>query len=135
MKREKIISYAKTIKEKEFWKLFFEEIDKRSFVKATFKAEQFGVYIHSKKHFNSSGGKYSLMYTRNGSFKMNYRSYKGKSWNGLNRLKNWCIAPELPEKFYLSLNFKNLLTGMDLIDIPRLVNSSTSKQIIDDLFH
>lgn len=134
IKREKFISYSKTIKEKEFWNLFFKEIDKRSFVQATFQVAEFGVHIHSKKHFNSSGGKYSLMYTRNGSFKMNDASFQGKSWNGLNRLKNWCITPGLSEKFYSCLNSKNLLIGMELINISRLVNSSTPQQIIDDLF-
>jgi hypothetical protein len=123
------------VKGKEFWDLFFKEIDKRSFVTATFKVSEFGVYITNKKLINSTGGKYSLMYTRNGSFKMNDTSFQGNSWNGLNRLKNWCTSIGLPEKFYSDLKSKNLLTGMDFIDIPRLVNASTPKQIIDDIFH
>jgi hypothetical protein len=135
IKREKFIKYAKSFKEKEFWKLFFEEIDTRSFVKATFKVDEFGVYIHNKNHFNSSGGKYSLMYTRSGIFKMNDASFQGNSWNGLNRLKNWCTTPELPDEFYSSLKSKNLLTGMQVIDIPRKANSMLPKQIIEDLFY
>jgi len=135
IKRDKFILYAKSIKEKEFWKLFFEEIDKRSFVKATFQASEFGVHIHNKSHFNSSGGKYSLMFTRNGSFKMNDTSFQGKSWNGLNRLKNWCVTPGLADKFYSNLNSRNLLLGMEVINVPGIVNSSSPKKVIDDLFY
>jgi len=134
-KRDKFILYAKTIKEKEFWKLFFDEIDKRTFVKATFQAAEFGVHIHNRNHFSSSGGKYSLMFTRNGCFKMNDASFQGKSWNGLNRLKNWCTTVGLPEKFYSSLKDKNLLLGMELINIPALVNSSTPQKVKEDLFY
>ena len=135
IKRDKFILYAKTNKEKEFWKLFFEEIDKRNFVKATFQATEFGVHIHNKNHFNSSGGKYSLMYTRNGSFKMNDAPFQGKSWNGLNRIKNWCTTSGLPDKFYSNLKAKNLLLGMELINIPAVVTSSTPQRIAEDLFY
>ena len=135
IKREKFILYAMTVKEKEFWKLFFEEIDKRPFVKATFQAAEFGVHIHNKNHFSSSGGKYSLMFTRNGCFKMNDTSFQGKSWNGLNRLKNWCTTTGLPDKFYTNLKTKNLLLGMELINIPAIVNSSTPQNIKKDLFY
>lgn len=135
VKREKIINYSKTIKEKEFWKLFFSEIDRRTLIRATFQVAEFGVHIHNKKHFSSSGGKYSLMFTQNGSFIINDTSYKGVSWNGLNRLKNWCLTEGLPEKFYSSLKSKNLLIGQDFINIPKLVNESPVKQIIDDFFY
>lgn len=135
IKRDKFINYAKSTKEKEFWKLFFEEIDKRTFVKATFQAAEFGVHVHNKNHFSSSGGKYSLMFTRNGLFKMNDTSFEGKSWNGLNRLKNWCITPGLPEKFYYSLSAKNLLTGIEIINIPKLASSSSTQKLLEDLFY
>ena len=135
LKRDKFILYAKTIKEKEFWKLFFDEIDKRSFVKATFQASEFGVHIHNKNHFSSSGGKYSLMFTRNGCFKMNDTAFQGKSWNGLNRLKNWCTTVGLPDKFYSNLKDKNLLVGMELINIPSLVNSSPPQMLKEELFY
>ena len=112
-KREKLILYAKSKAAKHFWKRFFEEIDKRYFVKATFQVSEFGVHIHSIKHFDSSGGKYSLMFTRSGAFEMNDKSYKGQDWNGLNRMKNWCVTVGLPERFYLELKKRNLLTGME----------------------
>lgn len=135
VKRDNFIRYAKSLKEKEFWKLFFEEIDKRSFVKATFQSAEFGVHIHNRNHFNSSGGKYSLMFTRNRCFKMNDTSFQGRSWNGLNRLKNWCITSGLPDNFYGNLKSKNLIVGMDLINIPNLLNIHPPKKLIEDLFY
>jgi hypothetical protein len=132
-KREKFISYKGTKNEKEFWKMFFEEIDKRSFVKSTFQASEFGVHVHSKKHFNSSGGKYSLMFTRNDSFKMNDLSFQGNSWNGLNRMKNWCITLNLPEKFYSELQNRKLLNG-DLINVSSLLKTLTPLQLNEELF-
>lgn len=134
IKREQFIRYVKSFNEKEFWKLFFQEIDKRPYVKATFQSAEFGVHIHNRNHFSSSGGKYSLMFTRSGLFKMNDTTYQGKSWNGLNRLKNWCITPGLAEKFYSDLKSKNLLLGMELINIQTLVNSSSPQKILVDLF-
>ena len=137
-KRENIIRYAKNIAAKYFWKRFFEEIDKRSFVKATFNAAEFGVHIHNTKHFNSSNGKYSLMFTRSGAFKMNDRPYKGRAWNGLNRMKNWCITPGLPEKFYSELKNRNLLNGMDWIKIEDIVKGKSEdevEKVVKDLFY
>lgn len=133
VKRQKFISSTGTKNEKEFWKLFFSEIDSRSFIKATFQVSEFGVHIHNKNHFNSSGGKYSLMFTRNDSFKMNDSTFQGRSWNGLNRLKNWCITPNLAEKFYSELKTKNLLIG-ETISIPTLLRSFTPTQLIEQLF-
>jgi hypothetical protein len=106
-KRAKFISYKGTKNEMEFWKIFFEEIDKRSFVKLTFQVSEFGVHVTNKKHFNSSGGKYSLMFTRNNSFKMNDLSFQGQSWNGLNRMKNWCITLNLQRNFIRNYKTEN----------------------------
>ncbi len=131
--RGKFISNVRTTKEKEFWKLFFFEIDKRAFVKATFNKAEFGVHIHNSNRFNSSGGKYSLMFTRSGSFRMNDLTYQGNSWNGLNRMKNWCITEGLSEKFYSDLKSKKLLVG-DLIAVPTLLSTFSPAQLNDELF-
>ena len=104
-----------------------------SFVKSTFQASEFGVHVHSKKHFNSSGGKYSLMFTRSDSFKMNDLSFQGQSWNGLNRMKSWCITLNLPEKFYSELQNRKLLNG-DLINIASLLKTYTPTQLNEELF-
>lgn len=128
-KREKFVLYAKNNSAKYFWKRFFEEIDKRYFVKATFQASEFGVHIHSTNHFNSSGGKYSLMFTRSGAFKMNDRSYKGQAWNGLNRMKNWCVSVDLPDKFYSELKQRNLLTGMEWIKVEEIVRDKNESEV------
>jgi hypothetical protein len=130
IKREQFIRSAKTLKEKEFWKLFFQEIDKRRFVKATFQADEFGVHIHSKFHFKSVGGKYSLMFTRKGCFKMNDVGFQ----DGLSRIKNWCTTPGLAEAFYSQLKSRKLLIGQKLINIPDLVFASSPQHVIQNLF-
>lgn len=132
-KRKLFVSNLSTSKEKEFWKLFFTEIDKRDFVKAVFSSEEFGLHIHNSNKFNSSGGKYSLMFTRKGSFRMNDLPYEGKSWNGLNRLKHWCISDGLPERFYADLKSKKLLVG-EFITVKALLNSFTPVQVTHELF-
>ena len=137
-KRNKFIMYAKNKAAKYFWERFFEEIDKRLFVKATFQVDEFGVHIHNRKHFSSSGGKYSLMFTRSGSFQMNDKTYKGKAWNGLYRMKNWCITQGLPEKFYSELKKRNLLTGMNWIRIENIVSGKDENEIekiLSDYFY
>jgi hypothetical protein len=117
-KRTKFMLSADTAKEKEFWTLLFEHVDRRSYVRAAFQKGEFGVHIRNAQHFKSSGGKYSLMYTRDGAFKMNDMTYEGQSWNGLDRLKHWCVTPCLPEKFYSELKARNLLEDMEYIPIP-----------------
>lgn len=129
-KREKFMLSVPSTKEKESWTLFFGEIDKRSHVRATFKKAEFGVYIHSRRHFTSSGGKYSLMYTRDGSFKMNDMSYQG---HALTRLKHWCRTPGLPEKFYSELKARNLTVDMEYISIRELLHTRSPSQIVADL--
>lgn len=131
--RDEFISNAGTNSEKEFWKQFFEEINKRSFVRAKFNKYNFGVRInnkHIKKHTKS----YSLMYTRDGSFKMNNQPYDNNIWDGLNRLKHWCITPNLPEKFYSDLIAKKLLLDDEFINVPLLLKSFTPVQLNDELF-
>lgn len=137
-KRNNFILYAKNKAAKYFWKRFFDEIDKRYFVKATFQAAEFGVHIHSANHFNSSGGKYSLMFTRSGAFQMNDKAYKGQAWNGLNRMKNWCITPGTPDKFYSELKNRNLLTGMEWIKIEAIVSGKDENEVekvLSDYFY
>ena len=80
--RDKFISDLQTTIEKEFWKQFFVEVDKRTFVEAAFKVYDFGCRI-SNKHLIDNTSDYSLMFTRNGSFKMNNKGYNGKTWDGL----------------------------------------------------
>jgi len=128
-KRHIFISRARSLEQKEYWKLFFEEIDKRGFVKASFVADEFGVHIINPRHFNSSGGKYSLMFTRDYIFKMNNTSFQGKSWNGLGRMKNWCTTPSLPERFYDELTKRDFLSFGSMIDIETIVSGKSKDEI------
>lgn len=132
--KDEFISNAGTNREREFWEQFFEEIAKRVFVRAKFNVEEFGVHIHNRVHFKSSRGKYSLMYTREGLFKMNNQPYDNNVWDGLNRLKHWCITPNLPEKFYSDLIAKKLLLDDEFINVPLLLKSFTPVQLNDELF-
>jgi hypothetical protein len=133
-KRQELISRAGTMKEKEFWKLFFKEINKRPFVEANFRAAEFGVYVTNKNHFSSSGGKYSLMFTRNNLFKMNSMAYQGQYFDdGLARLKNWCVTPNLPENFYTKLLSNKFLDG-EMINVPSLLNINSPEQLNEKLF-
>lgn len=134
--RDKFISGVNSIKEKEFWMLFFREIDKRTFVDDEFQVRDFGCRINNK-YLKLGTKNYSLMYTRNGLFKMNNMGLNGKKWNGLNRLKNWCDTPNLPEQFYNQLNNKKLLSETikgEFIDIPLLLKSQSSSQLVSELF-
>lgn len=134
LKRKKFISYAKDISSKYFWKRLFEETDKRDFVKAQFIVENFGIYIHSRKHFRSSKGKYSLMFTRPGVFLMNNVPGNELSWNdALERLKHYCITPGLPEKFYSELRERKLLIGVESIEIESIVKGKNYEEIEDIL--
>lgn len=135
--RDKFISDLRTIIEKEFWKQFFVEVDKRPFLIAEFIVKDFGLRVNDK-HLIEGTKTYSLMFTRNGSFKMNSIGKDGKKWDGLNRLKNWCITPGLPEKFYSELNKKGLLSVVKknnvIIDIPLLLKNKTPSQLNKELF-
>jgi hypothetical protein len=137
--RNKYISKVQTIIEKEFWKQFFIEVDKRTFVKDKFGVKDFGFRINNK-HLKKPTKSYSLMYTRNGSFKINKQPYNGEHWDGdgLKRLKNWCTISGLPEKFYSELNKRKLLSlsgkNSEIIDIPLLLKSKTPSQLVDELF-
>jgi len=135
--RDKFISDVYTIIEKEFWKQFFIEVDKRSFLEDEFIVKDFGLRINDK-HLIEDTKTYSLMFTRNGSFKMNSIGKDGKKWDGLNRLKNWCVTPGLPEKFYSELNKKGLLSlvkkNSEIIDIPLLLKYRTPSQLNAELF-
>jgi hypothetical protein len=133
-KRDQFIRARVTLKEKQFWKLFFLEIDKRTFVKATFCRGGFGVYMHNRNHLSNKAGEYSLMYTRDGSFNMNDKRYKGPAWNGLNRLRHWCTTPGLPEQFYSGLTSHKLLTSPDHIDISKLLEQSVPDKVLRGLF-
>jgi hypothetical protein len=137
-KRKQFISSADTPKEKEFWTLFFAEIDKRSpWVMDAFKeTDNFGVRIDNKKHFEfgGSGGTYSLMYTRKHSLRMNDTGYQGRKWNGLDRLKKWCVTPGLPERFYSALKARKLTDNMEWILVPDLVSTRGPHDIVKDLF-
>ena len=131
-KRQYFISNTRA-KEKDFWRLFFEEIDKRSFVSAKFQANEFGVHVYNIAHFNSSGSRYSLMFTRQGNFKMNDVSFQGQRWDGLNRLKNWCVTPNLAEDFYSKLHSYKLLDN-GIINISSLMHYNTADQLNRKLF-
>ena len=135
--RDKFISSVPTIIEKEFWQQFFVEVDKRAFVEAEFKVKDFGLRINDK-HLIEGTSSYSLMFTRNGLFVINNKGYNGEKYDGLNRLKHWCITPGLPEKFYSELNLKGLLSmvkkNSEIIDIPGLLKYRTPSQLIGELF-
>jgi hypothetical protein len=135
--RNKFISDTKTVIEKEFWKQFFVEVDKRHFLDADFKVKDFGLRINNK-HLKGDTKNYSLMYTREGTFVMNKKGLNGKKWDGLNRLKNWCAVSGLPEKFYSKLNKKGLLSlakkNSEIINIPLLLKSRTPSEVNEDIF-
>jgi hypothetical protein len=131
-KRHYFISSTGT-KEKEFWKLFFEEIDKRPYATAKFQANEFGLHVYNVRHFNSSGNRYSLMFTRKGIFKMNNMSFQGQHWDGLKRLKNWSKTPNLAESFYGKLRSNKILDD-GIINVPLLLNSNTPEQLNKKLF-
>lgn len=133
-KRKRFISSARTAKEREFWALFFDEIDRRAHVTADFVKDNFGVHVHSRKHLTSSGYKYSLMYTRDDSFQMNAKGYDGQRWDGLTRLKNWCITRGLPEKFYSELRARKLSEDDAWIHVPSLLKTRSASHIVDSLF-
>jgi hypothetical protein len=131
-KREKFISYKGTKNEKEFWKMFFEEVDKRNYVKAKFGVSDFGLRI--TKHLKRGTNDYSLMTAQSDSFIMNSKPLNGQYWNdGLDRLKNWCITGNLPEKFYSELQTKKLLNG-EQINIPALLKTYSPTQLNEELF-
>lgn len=137
-KKDKFISNAATIIEKEFWSQFFKEVDKRSFLDAEFKVKDFGLRINNK-YLKDGTKNYSLMFTREGFFKMNNKGLDGKKWDGLNRLKNWCDTQGLPDNFYSELNNRKLISVnrkySEIIDIPLLLKSKTPTQLIEDLFY
>lgn len=131
-KREKFISYKGTKNEKDFWKIFFTEIDKRKYVKAKFGVSDFGLRI--TKHLKKGTNDYSLMTAQGDSFTMNSKPFNGQYWNdGLDRLKNWCITHNLPEKFYSELRTNNLLNG-EQINIPSLLKIYTPAHLNEVLF-
>jgi len=130
--REKFISYKGTKNEKEFWMIFFIEMDKRKYVKAKFGVSDFGVRI--TKHLREGTNTYSLMTAKNDTFTMNSTSYQGQYWNdGLDRLKYFCVTRNLPENFYSELRSKNLLNG-EQINIPSLLKMFTPTQLNEELF-
>lgn len=135
--RNKFISDTRTVIEKEFWKQFFVEVDKRLFLDADFKVKDFGLRINNK-HLKGDTKNYSLMYTRKGFFMINKKGLNGKKWDGLNRLKNWCAVSGLPEKFYSELNKKGLLSVVkkdsEIIDIPQLLKYRTPSLLNEELF-
>ncbi len=134
--RSKFISQFFKQDQKKFWEQFFTEIDRRSFVKDEFGVNDFGLRINNK-HLKSGTIDYSLMFVRNGIFIINNRPYMGQTWNGLNRLRNWCETSGLPENFYLSLNIRKLIYSNgnnEIIDIPSLLKFKSPEQINNDLF-
>lgn len=138
-KRESFLRHVNTEREKSFWTRFFVEVDaRRPWLKATFQAAEFGVHVHNRRHFKSSNGKYSLMYTRGGLLAMNSVTTQGMYFrNGLERMKNWCTSPELPERFYGELQKRALLRGMSEIDVRNLVagkDQAGIEKVITDLF-
>jgi hypothetical protein len=135
--RNSFISNSGTIVEKEFWKQFFEEVDKRNFLDAKFNIKNFGLRINSK-YLKEGTKNYSLMYSRDGFLKMNNIGFNGKKWDGLNRLRNWCTEPDLAEKFYSGLNKKDLISvvnrSVERIDIPQLLKYRTPFMFNQELF-
>ena len=134
--RNQFISQFHSNSEKEFWILFFKEMDKRFFVEDSFRVADFGCRIN--KHLEEGTESYSLMYTRNGQFRMNNIGFNGQKWDGLNRLKNWCNSNELAEQFYFRLNQKNLLTQVgsaEIIDIPVILNTKSPSLLVSEMFY
>lgn len=135
--RNSFISNLGTIIEKEFWKQFFDEVDKRNFLDAKFNVKDFGLRINSK-YLKEDTEDYSLMFTRRGTLKMNNIGFNGKKWDGLNRLKYWCINHDLAEEFYSELNKKDLITtvkkNVEIIDIPELLKQKTPSTLNKELF-
>lgn len=130
--RLKFISQFYSENEKKFWNQFFAKVDERIFLDATFQVKDFGLRINNK-HLKAGTKDYSLMFTRNGVFKMNKIGFG----DGLNRLKNWCSTPDLPENFYSALRNKNLLTNVtegEVIDISSLLKYKSPEQINNELF-
>ena len=140
--RNNFISNVKTIEEKHFWEQFFDEVEKRKFVKDAFTKtavkKGFGVHIHGHPHFKIP--KYSLMYTREGSiFKMNNQKlHNNTPLDGLDRLKCLCVTQNLPDQFYFELTNRKLLSTHKkygkIINIPILLKSFTPADLNDDLF-
>jgi len=135
--RDKFVSDVLTTSEKEFWRQFFDEVDKRDFLSINFKVKDFGLRINAK-HLKGDTKNYSLMYTRKSAFILNRIGLNREKWDALNRLKNWCVDPVLADRFYLELNGKKLISSnknnAEIIDIPYLLNYHTPYMLNQTLF-
>lgn len=135
--RQSFISTLSTKKEEEFWKQFFDEVDKRHFLKAKFIVGNFGLHIYSK-YLKEGTKSYSLMYSCTDILRMNNEGYNGRKWDGLERLKYWFTNHDLAEKFYSELNKKNLIftvkKNVEIIDVPELLKQKTPSTLNKELF-
>lgn len=145
-KREKFISNVGNPIEKIFWKKFFEQVDKRKFLKAKFIVNNFGLRAHNKGLFTKPS--VSLMYSRqkreNSFFVLNTKTYNDKIINKKvcfnspkKRLKYFLKEPEIADEFYKQLESLDLIAnysydGDNLIIISDIV-SNQSEEFINEL--